>query len=186
MLKRVFDLASACLLLTVLSPLMLFVGLLVKLTSPGPALFAQVRVGRFERPFTCLKFRTMSFGVPNVASHEVSPNWITPLGKFLRVSKIDELPQLINVLRGEMSLVGPRPCLPTQTNVVGARRELDVFSIRPGITGTAQLAGVDMSDPDLLAKVDRVYVDNQSLIGDLKILIKTSLGLGSGDAARAS
>lgn len=184
-LKRVFDLFTACLLLTMLSPIMLIVALLIRLTSPGPALFAQVRVGRFEQSFTCLKFRTMVFGVPNVSSHEVGTNWITPLGRFLRVTKVDELPQLINVVRGQMSLVGPRPCLPSQMEVIEARRQLDVFSIRPGITGVAQLSGIDMSDPSGLARADRSYMDNQTFVGDLKILVKTAFGMGSGDAAKA-
>jgi O-antigen biosynthesis protein WbqP len=183
-LKRVFDLSIACLLLTLLSPIMLIVALLIKLTSPGPALFVQARVGRFEKTFTCLKFRTMIFGVPNVSSHEVGSNWITPLGRVLRVTKVDELPQLINVVRGEMSMVGPRPCLPSQVEVIQERRLVDVFAIRPGITGIAQLSGIDMSDPGALAKADRVYMDKQSFFGDLKILIKTAFGLGSGDAAR--
>src|SRR5690606_14628192 len=98
---------------------------------------------------------------------------ITPVGKKLRNLKLDELPQLYNVIRGDMSLVGPRPCLPTQDDVISARRQQGAFSIRPGITGLAQVTGVDMSTPVTLAEVDRIYLETQSLRGDLKIIVHT-------------
>ena len=98
--------------------------------------------------FTCYKFRTMAQGAPLAGSHEVSGSWITPIGRRLRSLKLDELPQLFNVLRGDMSLVGPRPCLPNQAEVIAARRARDVFNIRPGITGIAQLTSIDMSKPE--------------------------------------
>lgn len=117
-------------------------------------------------------------------SHEVAENWITPIGRRLRSAKLDELPQLFNVLRGEMSLVGPRPCLPVQTEVIAARRARNVFRVRPGITGIAQLASIDMSTPEKLARADSEYVENRSFSGDLRIIVATMIGGGSGDAAR--
>lgn len=182
-MKRLLDVLAAMIGLMLSSPLMLMIAIIIRLTSDGPALFIQTRVGRNERPFKCLKFRTMAFGTPDVASHDASTSWITPVGKRLRSYKLDELPQLINVLKGDMSLVGPRPCLPTQHEVISERQNLHVFDIRPGITGVAQLAGIDMSEPTRLAIADKAYIDNQSFFGDLVILVRTILGGGSGDAA---
>jgi len=182
--KRVLDVVAALAVLVLLSPLMAVVAVLVRRSSPGGAIFAQTRVGRFERPFTCYKFRTMAVGVPNAGTHEAQASWITPVGRKLRAYKLDELPQLVNVLRGDMSLVGPRPCLPNQSEVIEARRARGVFDIRPGITGIAQLAAVDMSTPERLAELDRKYLDTRSLLGDLRILAATALGRGSGDVAR--
>jgi O-antigen biosynthesis protein WbqP len=183
-MKRAFDVLVSLLALLALLPVMVVVAVIVRRSSPGPALFVQTRVGRHERPFRCYKFRTMATGAPLAGSHDVSANWITPSGRRLRSTKLDELPQLFNVLRGDMSLVGPRPCLPNQTEVIRARRALDVFSIRPGITGPAQLAAIDMSTPDALAEADRRYLDNRNFISDLGILFATVAGKGSGDAAR--
>lgn len=182
--KRLFDVAVAAAGLACLWPIMAVVAVLVRRSSPGGALFAQVRIGRYERPFTCFKFRTMVAGAPVAGSHVVGAAWITPLGRRLRASKLDELPQLINVLRGDMSLVGPRPCLPNQVEVIEARRRLDVFRVRPGITGVAQLAAIDMSRPEELARADRQYIDTQTFPGDLGLIARTVIGGGSGDAAR--
>lgn len=182
-MKRSFDFAASACLLLVLCPIIILLAVLIKVTSSGPAVFAQTRVGRDEKPFKCLKFRTMRVDTPNVASHEASTSWITPVGRFLRKTKLDELPQLWNVVCGEMSLVGPRPCLPTQDKLVTERRRLGVFSVRPGITGSAQIAGLDMSEPVKLAAADRRYLDERSFLGDIDILIRTALGKGSGDAA---
>jgi len=185
-LKRVFDFLAAGLGLVLLAPVMLIVAALIKRSSAGPAVFAQTRVGRGERPFTCYKFRTMAHGAPNAGSHHVSGSWITPLGHKLRATKLDEIPQLFNVMRGDMSLVGPRPCLPSQTELVEARRERGVYGIRPGITGPAQLRGIDMSTPAELADVDAEYVRTRSFPGDLHILVMTVLGGGRGDAVKQS
>jgi O-antigen biosynthesis protein WbqP len=183
-MKRLFDiLVSAC-GLVVLSPVMLVVAIMIRRSSPGGALFIQDRVGQHENPFVCYKFRTMAVGAPVAGSHDVSSSWITPVGKWLRATKLDELPQLYNVLRGEMSLVGPRPCLPSQSEVIAARRGKGVYEIRPGITGSAQLASIDMSTPDALADADHSYIETRSFLGDLKILVQTALGHGSGDAVK--
>jgi O-antigen biosynthesis protein WbqP len=183
MLKRLFDITAALLGLIIASPIMAILAVIIRRTSPGPALFVQTRVGRNEVPFHCLKFRTMATGTPDVASHAASTSWITPTGRWLRAYKLDELPQLFNVLKGEMSLVGPRPCLPNQADVIAARRAQGVFSVRPGITGPAQVAGIDMSEPVRLAAADRSYVESQTLTGDIKLLLQTVLGGGRGDAA---
>lgn len=183
-MKRLFDVLVSAVALVLLSPVMLVVAIMVRRSSPGGALFIQDRVGRHEKPFVCYKFRTMASDAPVAGSHDVSASWITPAGKRLRATKLDELPQLYNVLKGEMSLVGPRPCLPSQSEVIGARRRKGVYAIRPGITGLAQLAGIDMSTPDALAKADRSYLDSRSFLGDLKILVQTALGHGSGDAVK--
>jgi O-antigen biosynthesis protein WbqP len=182
-MKRAFDLLVSASGLILLSPVMLIIAWLVARSSPGGALFAQARVGRSERLFKCYKFRTMAYGAPVAGSHEVPGSWITPVGRRLRSLKLDELPQLFNVLRGDMSLVGPRPCLPNQAEVIAARRARHVFDIRPGITGIAQLASIDMSTPEKLAEADRRYMESRTFLGDLRVIAATVLGGGSGDAA---
>lgn len=184
-MKRAFDLVVAALGLVLLMPAMLIIGFLVSISSPGGALFVQARLGRSEKPFDCYKFRTMAHGAPVAGSHEVAASWVTPLGKRLRSLKLDELPQLFNVLRGDMSLVGPRPCLPSQAEVIAARRARGVFAIRPGITGIAQLAAIDMSMPEKLAEADSRYMHSRSFLGDLGIIAATVLGRGAGDAVRS-
>jgi O-antigen biosynthesis protein WbqP len=168
------------LLLLFCSPILLIVIIAIRLQSPGPAIFRQVRVGKNGRPFTCYKLRTMYSGTANLPTHQVQASSVTVLGEHLRRFKIDELPQLCNVLIGDMSLVGPRPCLPSQTALVEARRQLGVFDVRPGITGLAQVNGVDMSDANRLAELDAQYVRTQSLIGDFRLILATLRGQGVG------
>jgi O-antigen biosynthesis protein WbqP len=181
-MKRAFDFLVSALGLIALMPVMLLIAYFVSRSSQGGVLFVQTRVGKSEKPFRCYKFRTMTSGAPVAGSHEVAESWITPTGRRLRSAKLDELPQLFNVLRGDMSLVGPRPCLPVQADVIAARRALDVFSVRPGITGPAQLASIDMSTPEKLARADSTYVQNQTFAGDLRLIVATVVGGGSGDA----
>ncbi|MDF1610284.1 sugar transferase [Hoeflea sp. YIM 152468] len=175
------DLSAAIFVLVLLWWLMAIVWLLVRLDSPGPGLFKQIRVGRNEQPFLCYKFRTMHLSTPQKGTHEVPVSSVTRLGRFLRRTKLDELPQCINLLKNEMSLVGPRPCLPSQTDLVRERRRRGIFAIKPGITGLAQLNGVDMSDPEKLAKWDRRYLDLRGILLDLRLVIATALGKGGGD-----
>jgi O-antigen biosynthesis protein WbqP len=165
-------------------PVILVAGLLVRLDSSGPAFFRQARVGLHEQTFTCYKLRTMVAGAPNAGTHEVSAASVTPLGRRLRRLKIDELPQLWNVLRGEMSLVGPRPCLPGQTQLIEERRARGVYHVRPGITGRAQVAGVDMSTPLELAIEDAVWARRPNLADYLRLVALTVMGKGQGDAIR--
>lgn len=154
------------------------------LFDTGSPVFRQQRVGRYQQPFTLLKFRSMRLDTASVASHEVGAAAITPFGHFLRRSKLDELPQLWNVLRGDMSLVGPRPCLPNQHELISERQVRGVFNVRPGVTGLAQLSGIDMSMPQLLAETDALMLQQLTLGTYLRYLARTALGQGSGDAAK--
>lgn len=172
-MKRVFDCALAALLLVAVSPVIIILAILVRISSNGPAIFIQSRVGLHASVFNCYKLRTMIVGTINVPTHLAEVSHVTAIGKFLRRTKLDELPQLWNVLRGDMSLVGPRPCLPTQSELICERRRRGVLNIRPGITGLAQIRGVDMSDPVLLAKIDAEYLRDSNFIYDLKILFRT-------------
>ena len=171
--KRAFDLAVAAVMLGVTSPVVLVAMLAIRATSPGPAVFSQIRVGRDGALFSCRKLRTMRRDTPSLPTHEAPAGSVTAVGKVLRATKIDELPQLWNVLKGEMSLVGPRPCLPTQTELIERRKELGVLTALPGITGLAQIKGIDMSDPRLCAETDAAYVKAASMGLDLRILLGT-------------
>lgn len=155
----------------------------IGLRDTGAPLFRQQRVGRHQQPFTLVKFRTMAQGTASVASHLADSSSITAYGRFLRRTKLDELPQLWNVLKGEMSLVGPRPCLFNQTELIDARENLEVFSARPGVTGLAQTTGVDMSTPQRLAQTDAKMLENLTLRNYFGYLVKTLRGQGAGDGA---
>src|SRR5436305_10338301 len=179
-MKRAFDVVACAVFLLLFWPILLMVILAIRLQSPGPAIFKQVRVGKAGRLFTCYKLRTMYSGTANLPTHEVQASSVTALGERLRRFKIDELPQLWNVLIGDMSLVGPRPCLPSQVDLVEARRRLGVLDVRPGITGLAQVNGVDMSDANRLAEIDAQYVRTQSLMGDFRLILATLRGEGVG------
>lgn len=150
----------------------------------GSPVFRQQRVGKNQRPFTLVKFRTMKVETAHVASHLASKSSITPLGSFLRRSKLDELPQLWNVLKGEMSLVGPRPCLYSQEELIAEREQRGVFNVRPGITGLAQINEIDMSTPELLAQTDAKMISELSSKAYFHYLLLTVVGAGSGDRVR--
>lgn len=173
-MKRACDIALALPLLVLTSPIVAIAATAIRLTSAGPALFSQVRVGRQGVPFRCHKLRTMVAGTVSGPTHEAPKNAVTTVGRVLRKYKIDELPQLWNVLAGEMSLIGPRPCLPQQTELIELRRELGVYSIRPGITGLAQVRGIDMSDPAACAAADAEYLRTATAGLDLWILSRTA------------
>ena len=147
-------------------------------------LFRQERVGRLQRPFVLVKFRTMRPDTQSVATHLVEAAAVTPFGRFLRRTKLDELPQLWNVLKGDMSLVGPRPCLPIQSELIAARAERGVFAVRPGITGLAQVNGIDMSEPERLAETDRQMIASMSLGNYFRYIFLTVAGKGTGDRVR--
>jgi O-antigen biosynthesis protein WbqP len=182
-LIRTFDFALAAAGLLATSPIVLAAAVVVRMTSAGPAIFAQPRVGQHERVFVCYKLRTMKAGTRSAASHEVTAAAITGVGAVLRRTKLDELPQLWNVLVGEMSLVGPRPCLPIQQEVIEARRNRQVFSVRPGITGLAQIRDIDMSDGPKLAEADAYWVKQGSVRTYVETILQTLRGKGSGDRA---
>ncbi|MGV8002190.1 sugar transferase [Photorhabdus temperata subsp. temperata] len=150
----------------------------------GSPLFYQIRVGRNLKPFTLVKFRTMRTNTASVASHLVDASSITRFGRFLRKSKLDELPQLWNVLKGEMSLVGPRPCLFNQEELITERSQRGIFDVRPGITGLSQINTIDMSTPKLLAETDAHMVNSLTLTDYFRYIIKTVAGKGSGDRVK--
>ena len=177
-MQRAVDIALSLLGLLVLWPFLLAALLLVRVTSPGPALFRQQRIGRNQRPFVCYKIRTMRTGTAETPTHLAPENAVTPVGRILRASKLDEFPQLYNVVVGDMSLVGPRPCLPSQEALIAARTERGVFDVRPGVTGLAQVMGVDMTDAERLAAVDADYIRTRTMCGDFRLLLATGLGLG--------
>ncbi len=183
---RLIDLGFALAILLLFWWLLAIVWLLVRVGSPGPGIFAQERVGQAGRTFTCYKFRTMQAGTAQRGTHEIGAAAVTHLGAVLRRTKIDELPQVANILRGELSLVGPRPCLPVQTELVEARRTRGVLDVRPGITGWAQIHDIDMSAPIRLAETDRDYIALRSLTLDLKIILATATGGGRGDRVNRS
>lgn len=147
----------------------------------GSPVFRQERVGRNKKPFTLVKFRTMKKDTVSVASHLASASAITPFGHFLRRTKLDELPQLWNVLKGEMSLVGPRPCLFNQEELIAERERRGVLAARPGITGLAQVNDIDMSTPKLLAETDQRMLENLTVGAYFKYIFMTVAGKGAGD-----
>jgi lipopolysaccharide/colanic/teichoic acid biosynthesis glycosyltransferase len=162
------------------SPFLLIL-LVIGFFDTGSPLFNQERIGRNKKPFTLVKFRTMKLNTPSVASHLANSASITPVGKFLRRTKLDELPQLWNVLKGEMSLVGPRPGLFNQEELTQAREDKSVFDVRPGITGLAQVNEIDMSTPELLAKTDREMIDTLTLSKYFSYIFLTIASRGRGD-----
>lgn len=175
-MKRAIDVLASLFGLILTWPLMLLAMLSVRFETPGAALFRQTRLGRDQKPFVIYKIRTMHTGVKNDATHKLPPSATTRVGAILRRTKLDELPQLINVLAGDMSLVGPRPCLPTQLELIEARERRGVFAVRPGVTGLAQVRGIDMSDPERLAAVDGEYVQAATTALDLQLIAATVLG----------
>jgi O-antigen biosynthesis protein WbqP len=181
MAKRMLDLAVALALSPIAALLLAVAAVAIRLESAGPAVFKQVRVGREGKLFTCYKLRTMYVDTRQAASHEVARSSVTRVGAFLRKTKLDELPQLLNVIRGDMSLVGPRPCLPVQTVLIERRKALGVLRARPGITGLAQVNDIDMSDPERLAEIDAEYLRSATLLGDLRLMVLTLAGSGAGD-----
>lgn len=178
---RLLDVILSFFGLLALSPLLLTVLCLAGIFQRGNPFFLQQRLGREEDPFMLIKFRSMKQGTQSVGTHGVNPLQVTRWGKMLRSCKLDELPQLWNVLKGEMSLVGPRPCLPNQDEVIQARRRLGVFQARPGLTGLSQVRGVDMSQPELLAKTDAKMIQTMGVKKYFLFILLTLAGHGKGD-----
>lgn len=157
---------------------------LIGMFDTGSPIFRQERVGRHKKSFTLFKFRTMKVDTASVSSHLASLSSITPFGHFLRRTKLDELPQLWNVLKGEMSLVGPRPGLFNQDELIEARQRSGVFNVRPGITGLSQINKIDMATPDLLAASDAKMIAEMSLLNYFKFIFHTLIGKGGGDRVK--
>lgn len=181
--KRLLDLFIASALSIPAAVICLFMAPLVWIDTRANPIFLQERVGRNGKNFQIVKVRTMRADTPDAASHEISATQITGFGSLLRKFKLDELPQIYNILKGEMSFVGPRPCLPAQRLLIEERQRQGVDVLRPGITGLSQLAGIDMSQPRKLAVSDARYLDGWSLRGDLELVFATAIGGGRGDAA---
>lgn len=185
-MKRLADIILALLLLLPAAVIIGIAAIAVRLETPGSPIFLQTRVGRNRRPFKMIKLRTMAKGTAAGASHEIGDSTITRVGRFLRQSKIDELPQIWSVLIGSMSFVGPRPCLPMQSELVEERERRGVFALRPGITGKAQVMAIDMSQPARLAAIDAEYAQERTFWGDLVIMLQTAAGGAYFDAAAPS
>jgi lipopolysaccharide/colanic/teichoic acid biosynthesis glycosyltransferase len=177
---RILDFILALVGLVVTFPILIVVTI-IGFFDTGSPIFIQQRVGKMKKPFKLVKFRTMRPDTAHVASHLASSSAITPLGRFLRKTKLDELPQLWNVLKGEMSLVGPRPCLFNQEELIAERERRGVFNVRPGITGLAQVNEIDMSTPKLLAETDQKMIQSLNMYSYFKYIILTVTGKGQGD-----
>ncbi|WP_019391964.1 sugar transferase [Priestia filamentosa] len=185
--KRIIDFLLSCIAVVILSPLFLILAILIKIDSRGPILFKQERVGKDKKVFYILKFRTMVTDAPkNTPTHMLKDStlFITRIGKFLRKTSLDELPQLINILRGDMSLIGPRPSLQNQYDLIDERDKYNVHSIYPGLTGWAQINGRDELPIFVKAKLDGEYVQKMSLLFDCKVFFKTIFSILRSEGVR--
>ena len=179
-LIRILDVLFSILIIVVSSPLLLLIYLLLYF-SIGSPLFYQERVGKNLKKFTLIKFRTMLIGTTDCPTHIVDSNRITPIGHIIRKTKIDEIPQFFNVIKGEMSIVGPRPCLLNQKELIKERKKLNIHKVTPGITGLAQIKGIDMSNPKLLAEIELSMIKKFTINNYFYYFLKTILGSGLGD-----
>ncbi len=182
-MNRFFDILFSLLGLVILSPIFLII-LIAGYFDTGSPIFRQERVGKNKQPFQLLKFRSMNVNTKSVATHLANASDVTPWGSFLRRSKLDELPQLVNVLKGDMSFVGPRPNLFNQKVLIEERAKREVYSIRPGITGLAQINKIDMSTPQCLAETDAKMIDCLNVYHYFKFIFLTVFGKGFGDRLR--
>lgn len=176
--KRALGLIFACAASVFLLPICLVIALIIKLDSKGPILFKQERLGRYGKPFTIYKFRTMRTDAPRDLATRLMPGsgeYITRAGRFLRMTSLDELPQLINILKGDMSFVGFRPCLANESELDRLRALSGAYEVRPGITGLSQIRGRDELEPEFKAKLDGIYARHVGFDYDFRILTKTFL-----------
>lgn len=180
-MKRVFDVTMALMILAALSAPMLMVAILVKLTSRGPILYWSNRVGRNNAIFPMPKFRTMRTDTPAVATHLLGDpdRYLTPIGKFLRKTSLDELPQLFSILRGQMSFVGPRPALFNQDDLIELRTRKGIHLLTPGLTGWAQINGRDELPIPIKVEFDEYYLLNRSFFFDIRIILQTFFKVAS-------
>lgn len=176
LIKRIVDFTLSLIILAGLSIVFLILSLIIKLDSKGPVFFKQKRIGKGKKEFHILKFRTMKTDAPKeMPTHllDKPDAYITPVGKFLRKTSLDELPQLINILRGDMSLIGPRPALWNQYDLIEERDKYQANDVLPGLTGLAQISGRDELPIEQKAKIDGEYVEKQNPILDSQIFVKT-------------
>ena len=171
---RIFDFFFSLLGLIFLSPLLILL-LILGLFNNGSHLFMQKRVGKFQKTFVLVKFRTMPIAVKSVGTHLIKDIKLSAYGYFLRRTKLDELPQLFNVLIGDMSLVGPRPCLLNQIKLISERKKRGIFKVKPGITGLAQISAINMRTPTLLSKTDLKMIKKMSLSNYFYYILRTIL-----------
>jgi lipopolysaccharide/colanic/teichoic acid biosynthesis glycosyltransferase len=177
---RIFDILFSFIGLILLTPIFIVL-IIIGYFDTGSPIFLQDRVGKSKKPFSLMKFRSMHVNAPSVATHLASASAITPFGSFLRIYKLDELPQLWNVFLGDMSLVGPRPNLFNQEELIHERDSRGVYFVRPGITGLAQINKIDMSTPQLLAETDAKMIQGLNTLGYFKYIFLTVFGKGFGD-----
>jgi len=183
-LYRLINLVGAIFLLIILAPIMLLVTIAIRLDSRGPAIFKQTRIGQFDRHFTLYKFRTMHIGTPDMPSELVKKDdqRFTGLGRFLRRFSIDELPQLLNIIRGDMNFIGPRPALYNQDRLIKKRKELGINKLKPGVTGWAQVNGRENISLERKVELDKYYLEKRSFRMDVKIFWLTLVkSLGGAD-----
>ena len=184
--KRTRDIVSSLVGLILLSPLFLLVAILIKLDSKGPIIFKQIRIGKNSKTFYIYKFRSMKIDAPNLSTEEFinASDFTTKVGKFIRKTSIDELPQLVNILKGDMSIVGPRPVIEREVRLLELRKECNVDSILPGITGLAQINGRDNIDDYEKVKYDFEYLSKRNLVLDIKIIINTVLKVAKSEGIK--
>ena len=184
--KRTMDIVSSLVGLILLSQLFLLVAILIKLDSKGPIIFKQIRIGKNSKPFYIYKFRSMKIDAPNLSTEEFinASDFTTKVGKFIRKTSIDELPQLVNILKGDMSIVGPRPVIEREVRLLELRKECNVDSILPGITGLAQINGRDNIDDYEKVKYDFEYLSKRNLVLDIKIIINTVLKVAKSEGIK--
>lgn len=184
--KRLIDIVGSLCGIILLSPLFLIVAILIKLDSKGPVIFKQTRIGKDSKPFNIYKFRSMKVETPNLSTEEFknASDFTTRVGKFIRKTSIDELPQLVNILKGDMSIVGPRPVIEREVRLLELRKECKVDSILPGITGLAQINGRDHVDDYEKVKYDFEYLLKRNLLLDIKIIINTILKVAKSEGIK--
>ncbi len=180
---EIYDIFFSSIILFFLSPLILLI-LIICFFESGDPIFIQKRVGKNQKPFHLIKFRTMKVNTPSIASHLINKRSVTRFGRIIRLLKLDELPQLINVIKGDMSLVGPRPCLLNQLELIELREKYKLFKVKPGITGLSQINGIDMSNPQKLAETDFIMISKINQKNYFKYLFLTFFGQGFGDKVK--
>lgn len=173
-MKKIFDICSSLFAVFIFLPILIVTSIAIKIETKGPIVFKQKRPGKNNKIFNIYKFRSMKVETPDVATDKIDANmYITSSGRFIRKTSIDELPQLFNIIKGDMSVVGPRPALYNQYDLIEKRTNANVHTVKPGLTGLAQVMGRDDITDDQKVQYDKYYIENQSFILDMFIIYKT-------------